>query len=379
MLARTAVTILAREKGKYLGIVIGVAMAVLLVLLQFGFFLGFQRDITIVPDSFDADLWVSQQPVLAFDYLTVFDDLPRTVVLGDAEVQAAAGIIAEWVRFRRLLDGATESAQVVGIPFTDGVGVDLGTDAALDLASVLSVPGNVLVDEKHLDRVGQSFSGEAGIEIRGMHMNVAGVMRGKKLFSTACLLVTDVDNARRFLSFPANRISYLAVKCKIGADVRAVQARLQARLPALKVWTAREFHDLTQDYWVRLTGIGPVLLLSAALAALVGFLTVFLSFSHLTAEKLPVYAAMKAMGASTAELSGMALLQIGVVFGLGCVLALGGLVAALLVLAHTTISVVLTPGIVALGVGFMALCSVAAGMRSLIKLANLEPGEAFRA
>ncbi|MFN0078418.1 MAG: hypothetical protein ACKVY0_18330 [Prosthecobacter sp.] len=75
----------------------------------------------------------------------------------------------------------------------------------------------------------------------------------------------------------------------------------------------------------------------------------------------------------------MALLQIGVVFGLGCVLALGGFVAALLVLAHTTISAVLTPGIVALGVGFMALCSVAAGMRSLIQLANLEPGEAFRA
>lgn len=137
-------------------------------------------------------------------------------------------------------------------------------------------------------------------------------MRGKKLFSTACLLVTDMDNARRFLKLPANHVSFIAVKCRPGADVTAVQARLQAGLPEQRVWTSREFHDLTQNYWIRLTGIGPVLLLSAGLAALVGFLTVFLAFSQLTAEKMPVYAAMKVMGASTAELSGIALLQIGV-------------------------------------------------------------------
>ncbi len=380
MLAKTAVIILAREKAKYAGIVVGVAMALFLALLQFGFFLGFLRDITIVPDSVEADLWVSQRTLLVFDYLAHFDDLPRMEVLSDRDVQAAAGVIAEWVRFRRLPDGATDSTQLVGIDFTSGVRVDFGTDASLDLAADLGVPGNLLVDEKHLERLlGQSLTSVVGVEVAGRHANVAGVMHGRKLFSTACLLVTDLDNARRFLNFPANRISYIAVKCRAGADVLAVQTRLAARLPALRVWTAQEFHDLTQNYWVRLTGVGPVLLLSAALAALVGFLTVFLSFSHLTAEKLPVYAAMKAMGASTVELSGMALLQIGVVFGLGCVLALGGLVAALLVLAHTTISVVLTPGIVALGVGFMALCSVAAGMRSLIKLAHLEPAEAFRA
>jgi putative ABC transport system permease protein len=121
-----------------------------------------------------------------------------------------------------------------------------------------------------------------------------------------------------------------------------------------------------------------VLLLSAGLAALVGFLTVFLTFSHLTAEKLPVYAAMKAMGASTAELSAVVLVQIAAVFGLGCLLAVGGVLLTLSALASTTISVVLTPGTAAAGVGFMALCSLAAGLRALGKLAKVEPAEAFR-
>jgi putative ABC transport system permease protein len=317
--------------------------------------------------------------LLAFDYLSHFDDLPRWQVLQDADVEAATGIVAEWVRFRRMTDGSTEDGQMLGIDLSEGVPVHLGTDASLDLRPMLSVPGSVLVDEKHLDRIGKVGIGETGLEIRGLHANIIGVMKGKKLFSTACLLVTDLDNARRFLNLPGNRIGFIAIKCRPGANIKNVQSRLQAMLPEQRVWTAAEFHDLTQNYWVKLTGIGPVLLLSAGLAALVGFLTVFLTFLHLTSEKLPVYAAMKAMGASNAELAGIVLVQIGTVFTLGSLLAIAGVGLTLVQLSRTTISVVLTPGIALLGVGFMGACSLAAGWTSLRSLAKISPAEAFRA
>ena len=87
---------------------------------------------------------------------------------------------------------------------------------------------------------------------------------------------------------------------------------------------------------------------------------------------------MKAMGASTAELSGMVLLQIVIVFSLGCVLAVSGVAVALFALSHTTISVVLTPGVALAGIGFMGFCSLLAGLRALHKLALLEPAEAFK-
>lgn len=378
MLAKTAVQILLHEKSKYAGVVVAVALALFLVLLQTGFYCGFRRDITVVEDSFVADLWISQRTLLTFDYVAHFDDLTQWEVRDDPDVLAAMSVIAEWGQMRRYSDGATDEAQIIGLDFAAKVKVDLGTDHELNLASLLTVPGNVLVDEKHLSRLGVSRLGETGVEIRGLNANVVGLMHGKKLFSTACLVVTDLDNARRFLGLKANQITFIAVKCRPGADVRTVQARLQSRLPENHIWTAREFHNLTQNYWIRLTGIGPVLLLSAGLAALVGFLTVFLTFSHLTAEKLPVYAAMKAMGASTAELSAVVLLQIGVVFGLSCVLAVSGVLLALAALANTTISVVLTPGVAVAGVGFMALCSLAAGVQALRKLATVEPVEAFR-
>ena len=378
MLTKTAFRILFHEKGKYAGVVVGVTMAVFLVLLQSAFYCGFRRDITVEADSFEADLWVSQRKLLAFDYVEHFDDLVRWQVLSDGDVVAAMPVIAEWCRVRSLPDGGTESGRLIGLDLSSGVGVNVGTDPELDLSASLGVLGNVLVDEKHLRRLGVSKFGEMGVEIGGLNANVVGVLRGKKLFSTACLVATDLDNARRFLGLKANQITFVAVKCRQGANLRAVQSRLQARLPEQRVWTAAEFHDLTQDYWVRLTGIGPVLLLSAGLAALVGFLTVLLTFSHLTSEKLPMYAAMKAMGASTVELSLVVALQIAVVFGLGCLLAIVGVSLTITVLASTTISVVLTPGTAAAGVGFMAFCSLAAGLRALSKLAKVEPAEAFR-
>lgn len=378
MLIKTAFRILRHEKGKYAGVVVGVAMAVFLVLLQSAFYFGFRRDITVVADSFAADLWISQRELLAFDYVAHFDDLARWQVLSDNDVAAAMPVIAEWVRIRRLPDGATESGQLVGLDPTSGVKVNLGTEPGVDLATSLAVLGNVLVDEKHLPRLGVLRLGETDLEIRGLSASVVGAVRGKKLFTTACLVATDLDNARRFLGLKANQITFVAVKCRPGAELHAAQSRLQSRLPDQRVWTAKEFHDLTQQYWTKLTGIGPVLSLSAGLAALVGFLTVLLTFSHLTAEKLPVYAAMKTMGASTAELSALVMVQIAVIFGLGCLLAVVGVSLTLAALASTTISVVLTPGTAAAGIGFMAFCSLAAGLRALSKLAKVEPAEAFR-
>jgi len=378
MLARTALRIVSHEGPRFAGVVVGVAMAVFLVLLQSAFYFGFRRDITVVADSFDADLWISQREVLNFDYVAPFDDLARWQAGGDPDVAGAMPVIVDWSRMRRLPGGATEDGQIVGVDLTAGVAVSLGTDPSLDVNSLLGVPGNILVDGKHLGRLGVERLGETGVEIRGLNANIVGVMRGKKLFTTGCLVVTDLDNARRFLGLKANQITFVAIKCRAGANICAVQARLQRRLPENHVWTAGEFHNLTQDYWVKLTGIGPVLLLSAGLAALVGFLTVFLTFSHLTAEKLPVYAAMKAMGASTAELSAMVMLQIAVVFGVGCLVALAGVLVTLAALASTTISVVLTPGTAAVGIGFMAFCSLAAGLQALGKLARVEPAEAFR-
>jgi hypothetical protein len=128
---------LFHERGKYFSVVLGVAMALFLVLLQSGFYFGFLRDITVVADSFDADLWISQRKLLAFDYVAHFDDLPQWQALADADVAGAMPVVVEWTRVRSRLDGASEDGLIIGLDLTARVPVNLGTDASLDLKSLL--------------------------------------------------------------------------------------------------------------------------------------------------------------------------------------------------------------------------------------------------
>ena len=59
-------------------------------------------------------------------------------------------------------------------------------------------------------------------------------------------------------------------------------------------------------------------MLSAVLAILVGFMIVMLAFYISTIEKFPIFACMKALGASGMEVVWILVFQVVIVFVLGC-------------------------------------------------------------
>ena len=119
-------------------------------------------------------------------------------------------------------------------------------------------------------------------------------------------------------------------------------------------------------------------MLSAVLATLVGFMIVMLAFYISTIDKLPIFACMKALGASGLEVVSILVFQVVIVFVIGCGLAGLGLHVALTFLAKTTISTVITPKLVVAGVGTTALCSALSALLSIRKVISTDPGEAFR-
>jgi len=377
MLFSTGLELVIHEKPKYLGAVLGTAVSLFLVLLLSGFYFGFRRDITIVQDSFDADLWVASRAMLGFDFPASFDDLALPKVLSHPNVQAASPVVADFAKWRVSDTGAMENIQVLGFDPDSGIQTDWGTRHS-NLAALLRADGQVLVDLKDHSNLGVRHLGRWGAEIGGRAARPAGWMEDHRLFNVSCLIVTDLDNARTFLRLPNHAVHYLAVKCMPGADAQRVAADLQANLPENSVHTAREFHDLTQAYWQERTGIAPMLFLSMTLAGVVGFMTVFLTFFLLTSQKLPVFAAMKALGASTAEIGALLIVQLSVVFVTAAIVASALLLGALAAFARTPISVVLPGWVVALDVGLMALASALACGPSLWKVARAEPAEAFR-
>jgi putative ABC transport system permease protein len=144
------------------------------------------------------------------------------------------------------------------------------------------------------------------------------------------------------------------------------------------VVTTQQFHDKASDYWGKRTSIGPLLLISSGLAVSVGFLVVVLAFYLSTVEKIPVFACMKALGASNGEILQILIFQSAAVFTLGCAIAGLALYAAVSVLGHTSISVVITQTVVAAGVAASAVASAGSSLLSVRRVLTTDPGEAFR-
>ena len=117
MLFRTAMKIVLYEKEKFLGAVVGVTLALFLVILQSGFYLGYRRDITVILDSIDADVWIAPKGQLTFDGWDYIDDLAYYRLKGDPQVAQCSRLVLGYAPWRVPGSGGKDMVQVVGVDF----------------------------------------------------------------------------------------------------------------------------------------------------------------------------------------------------------------------------------------------------------------------
>jgi putative ABC transport system permease protein len=377
MLLKTAVRIIVHEKEKFAGAVFGVTIALFLMVLQWGFYLGFQRDITVVLDSIDVDIWVVARNQPFFDGRAVIEDLPHGRLREHPEVGIVGRLAWGYAGCRLPQTGGIDTVEVLGVECDSGLGLRLDVPRQ-NLAFLLRPDGHVFIGEKDRDKLGVLELGVEGVEINGYRAIPVGFVPEVHLFTTASFVLTDLDNARLFLEIPASHVTYLVCKCRPGADVRRVAADLQRVIPEHEVLTTQQFHDRAANYWTERTSIGPLLMLSSVLAVSVGFLIVILAFYLSTLEKIPVFACMKALGASDGEIMRLLVFQSVVVFAIGCSIAGLALYASVVVLAHTNITVVITKNVVLTGLGASAVASLGSSLLAVRRVMRTDPGEAFR-
>jgi putative ABC transport system permease protein len=377
MLFKTAYRIIIHEKEKFSGAVIGMALATFLMILQCGFYLGYLRDTTIVLDSVEADIWFVPRNQPLFDGWMSMDDLPYHQSRSHPDIESVGRLVWGYASYRLPETGGKETVEVLGMDFDSGVGLKMKLDIP-DAAAMLRPDGHILIGRKDRPKLNVDEPGGDGIEINGRRAKVVGFVEDVHLFTTAGFVLTDLDNGRSFLDVPPDHATYMVARCRPGADPEEVARELQASYPEHEVMTAQAFHDRAALYWSTQTGIGPVLMLTAFLAILVGFLIVMLAFYVSTIEKIPLFACMKALGASASEVVSILGFQVLIVFVLGCALAGLALHVALTLLAGTTISVVVTPNLVLAGCGITAVCSALSSLLSIRKMISTDPGEAFR-
>ncbi|MFN7000907.1 MAG: ABC transporter permease, partial [Elioraea tepidiphila] len=319
---RIALRMLTGDTAKYVGLIGGVAFAVMLMAQQASIFVGLMlRTAAQVIDVVDADLWVMDPRVI---YVEEIEPLPESALW---RVRGVAGV--DWatpffkgLTVARAPDGRLQQVFVLGVDDASLVG---GPPVML-AGSVedLRRPGAIVID-----RVGALFiwPGEEPapgkvLEMADRRATVVGIAEASAPFTTFPVIYTRYAEALRFAPPPRKPLSYILVRARPGEDIDTLAERITAETGLLALrW--QDFAWRTIRYYLTRTGIPINFGITVALGFIVGAAVVGQTFMIFVLENLRQFGALKAMGVSNGTLLRMVFAQAGAVAAIGYGLGIG--------------------------------------------------------
>jgi putative ABC transport system permease protein len=305
------------DRAKYVTLVLGLAFAALLMNQQGAIFMGLLNQATgPLQNVTQPDLWVTDPGTRWIAEYRSLSDQKLGRVRSVPGVAWAEPFFNAWAVVE-LNSGDFKRVQILGLPRTTLAGRP--PEITEGNLKDLWIPDGVLVEENSAKLLGGLHVGDV-LKMNDQRAIVVGFCKAKRGFESNAILYTTFDRAERYAPVGRDRISYVLVKAKEGADLREVQAEIN-RIPDLAAYTPEEFRNRSIQFIMTATGIGVNFGITITLGFVVGLLLSASVFYQFTLENLRHFAVLKAMGTPTATLAGMVLLQalvVGVVgYGIG--------------------------------------------------------------
>ena len=381
-----ALKMLMGDRGKYLGIIMGLTFASLIMTQQPAIFVGLMmRTFSFISDLGLPDIWVMDPKVQFVDDIKPLQDTKLYLVRGVAGVEWAMPLYKGLLK-ARLDNGTFQTCNVIGLddatliggpPImlegklqdlrrSDGVIVDI--DGATDkLAKPPLVPGDKPIPLK----IGDT------LELNDNRAIVVGIAKTTKTFQSQPVIYTTYSRAVRYAPRERKMLSFVLVKAMPGQDIPTLTRRIR-KSTGLAAYSRKEFIDLTWNYFMKNTGIPITFGTSVALGFIVGAAIAGQTFYNFTLENLRQFGVLKAMGASNWTLLRMILLQAILVGSIGYGLGVG-LTALFGYATRNTILAFKFPWqLLAFGGTGVTLICIFAAIISIRKVIKLEPAIVFK-
>ena len=365
---------LFRDRIRLITTLIGIIFSVVLVTVELGLFMGFERTVTMMIDHARADIWIGPAQTKSFEAAWFLKGRERFQALPVEGVTDVSPVMVGFNYWRKPDGSSLVPVFLVGIePESDALqpwNIVAGTLA--DLES----PDAVAVDETYFDRLGVTGVGDQA-ELGDRKARVAAVTKGIRSFATTPYVFAPIDRVRASMAAPPGAATYFLVRVTPGADVEAIRRRLSADLPDADVLTSDEFRSRSRSYWLFETGAGAALLASALLALIVGTVIVGQTLYASTKDHVGEFATLRAIGSRRGYIYRVILSQalLSGIIGFAIAAAAGGTLARLS--TESALPVVMTPSlVVALFVLTLLMCSVSA-ISAILVVMRIDPVEAF--
>ncbi len=380
-----AIKMLLGDRAKYIGIVIGLMFASLLITQQLGIFAGIMtRTFSFLSDVGLPDIWVVDPQVKYIDDIRPMRDTMVLRVRSVEGVQWAVPLYKGSLAVRRT-DGTYQSCVVIGLDDE----TLMGGPPSMVTGNLwnLRKSGGVIVDQAgaagklaHILPTGKRIPLKVGdeMEINDNWSVVVGICRVTQTFQTNPVIYTTYSSATSFAPSQRLLLSFVTVKAKPGQDLDALCQRIE-RATGLRAYTRNKFKMVTFLYYLKYTGIPINFLTAVALGFLVGVAISGQTFYNFTLDNLRYFGTLKAMGAKNGMLLRMILLQALVVGGVGYGLGVGAASAwGLLIGGRTQLAFRLPWHLLVISaVAVLVICLGSAAL-SIRKVMKLEPAMVFR-
>lgn len=324
-----ALKMLFGDRGKYFGIITGIALASLLMIQQPGILISiFSRTYSFISDVALPDIWVMDPMVKYVDDSQPMLDTELYRIRGVKGVEWAVPLYKGNQRVR-LADGQLVGSNLLGLDDATLIG---GPAVMLKgrLAD-LRLPDAVIVDEAGATgRLAKPATTPGGkptplqvgdiLEINDKRALVVGIAQARATFQSQPIIYTTYTRATSFALSERKQLSYILVKAKRDESLQTVAQRI-THDTGMAARTAQEFKDMTFRYILNNTSILTNFGFVVVVGFIVGAAVTGQIFYNFTLDNLRYFAVFKAMGATDRMLRRMILLQallVGFVgFGLG--------------------------------------------------------------
>jgi putative ABC transport system permease protein len=378
---------LVGDRGKYLGIIMGLTFASLLITQQSSIFTGLMtRTYGAITDLSQPDIWVMDPKVLFIDDIKPLQDTELFRVRGVEGVEWAVPLYKGLLK-ARLEDGNFQICNIFGLDDATLVGGppqmiqgSLSDLRRQDAIIVNDVGAKTRLAKRPKERGGKPIPLQIGdaLEINDRRAVVVGICRVSRTFQSQPVIYTTYSRATLFAPRERKLLSFVLVKARQGEDLKALCGRIK-RTTGLAAYTAQEFKDLTYNYYMKYTGIPINFGIAVALGFLIGTAIAGQTFYNFTLENLRYFGTLKAMGATNGILLRMILLQALMVGALGYGLGVGGASLFGYLLGGTELSFRLTRELLYVSAGAIMIIIIFSALISIHKVMRLEPAIVFKA
>jgi putative ABC transport system permease protein len=379
-----AIKMLVGDRAKYLGIIMGITFASLLITQQLAIFTGLMsRTYGAITDLGLPDIWVMDPKVQFIDDVKPLQDTQLYRVRGIRGVQWAVPLYKGLLK-ARLESGEFQTCNVIGLDDSTLIGgppeMVQGTLSDLrrsDAVIVDEIGARTKLARKTADgklvplRLGET------LELNDHRAIVVGFCKVSRTFQSQPVIYTTYTRATTFAPKERKLLSFVLVKADPGVDPKSLCDRIH-QTTGLLALTSQGFKDRTYDYFMKNTGIPVNFGIAVILGFIVGTAIAGQTFYNFTLDNLRHFGALKAMGAGNPLLLRMILLQSFVVGLVGYGLGVGAAATIGYFTGDTELAFKLPMWLLGFtGVVVLIICALAS-LISMRKVIKLEPAIVFK-